>query len=157
MHLYTDKFEAFNAMVLQLVGMSGYRLIHKDIRKLPYISGYSKHLLADGNPRCLAFHRIEHKGQVYGLIEVDATDNKNRLSTLLLKSPSVSFNWDQFIQELEVRLVKGSLVWPKACLKKTFGNGCKRIFHPCSTSKEKSILDPEAVSRWTKRVSESFL
>jgi hypothetical protein len=38
-------------------------------RKLPTIDGYSKHLLDDGNPRCLAFHRIKKDGE-FALIEV---------------------------------------------------------------------------------------
>jgi hypothetical protein len=155
--LYADKFKAFNTMVQQLIGLPGYHHLHKEIRKLPNMEGYSKHLLADGTPRCLAFHRIQNDGQVYALIEVDTSDNKNRLSTLLLKSPSMLFNWEQFIQELEIRLVKGSLVWPKIYLKRTFASGYKRISHPSSTSKEKSILNIESITRWTNRVSESFL
>jgi hypothetical protein len=156
-HLYSDKFEAFDAMVKQLVTMSGCRHIHREIRKLPTIDGYSKHLLVDGNPRCVAFHRIKKDGQEYALIEVDTSDNKNRLSTLLLKSPSVLFNWGQFIHELEIRLVRGSLVWPKKYLKMTFDGGYKRISHPSSNSKEKSILNIESITRWSMRVYESFL
>lgn len=156
-HLYSDKFEAFDAMVKQLVTMSGCRHIHREIRKLPTIDGYSKHLLVDGNPRCVAFHRIKKDGQEYALIEVDTSDNKNRLSTLLLKSPSVLFNWGQFIHELEIRLVRGSLVWPKKYLKMTFDSGYKRISHPSSNSKEKSILNIESITRWSMRVYESFL
>ncbi|TYC64512.1 transcriptional antiterminator, partial [Rhodobacterales bacterium] len=125
-HLYLDKFEAFDSMVKQLVTMSGCRHIHREIRKLPTIDGYSKHLLVDGNPRCVAFHRIKKDGQEYALIEVDTSDNKNKLSTLLLKEQDVSFDWEQTIRELEMRLLKGSLAWPTKFLKKKFCNGFKR-------------------------------
>ena len=59
----------------------GCRHIHREIRKLPTIDGYSKHLLDDGNQRCLAFHRIKKDGQEFALIEVDTSDNKNKLLT----------------------------------------------------------------------------
>ena len=151
-HLYTDKFEAFNSMVLQLVGMSGYRRIHRQIRKLPSIDGYSKHLLVDGNPRCLAFHQIKKDGQEYALIEVDTSDNKNKLSTLLLKQQGMSFDWERNIRELEVRLLKNSLVWPSQFLKKLFGNGYQRISHPRSSSESKPLLDENSILRWAERV-----
>ncbi|EIV9517550.1 transcriptional antiterminator [Vibrio metschnikovii] len=150
-HLYADKFEAFNAMVLQLVGMSGYRHIHREIRKLPTIDGYSKHLLADGNPRCLAFHRIEKDGQEYALIEVDTSDNKNRLSTLLLK-PHVQFDWERTLRELEIRLLKKSLAWPTTLIKKLFSDRYKRVPHPKSSSENKGFLENESIKHWAERV-----
>lgn len=149
-HLYADKFEAFNAMVVQLVGMPGCRHIHREIRKLPTIDGYSKHLLADGNPRCLAFHLINKSGEVYALLEVDTSDNKNRLSTLLLKQARSFMNWDKHLSELEIRLLKRSLAWPTPFLKQVFGSDCKRIPH--QKAKDKSLLEQESVQRWAERV-----
>jgi hypothetical protein len=151
-HLYTDKFEAFNAMVLQLVGMSGCRHTHREIRKLLAIDGYSKHLLVDGNPRCLAFHRIKKDGQEYALIEVDTSDNKNKLSTLLLKQQDMSFDWEKTIKELEIRLLKGSLSWPTPFIQKGFGRNYKRISHPKTASESKNLLDSESITRWAERV-----
>jgi hypothetical protein len=149
-HLYTDKFAAFNAMVRQLVSMSGCRHIHREIRKLPTIDGYSKHLLADGNPRCLAFYLINKSGEVYALLEVDTSDNKNRLSTLLLKQARSYMGWDEHLSELEIRLLKRSLVWPTPFLKQVFGSDCKRIPH--QKTKDKSLLEQESVQRWAERV-----
>lgn len=151
-HLYTDRFEAFNAMVLQLVGMSDCRHIHREIRKLPIVDGYSKHLLGDGNRRCLAFLRIIKGGQVYALLEVDASDNKHKLSTLLLKRQDVLFDWERTIRELEIRLLKSSLVWPTKFLKKLFGSEYKRISHPKSSSENRLLLDQDAILRWAERI-----
>ncbi|WP_462169119.1 Tn7-like element transposition protein TnsE [Acinetobacter baumannii] len=135
-----------------LVGTSGCRHIHREIRKLPTIDGYSKHLLDDGNPRCLSFHRIKKDGQEFALIEVDTSDNKNKLSTLLLKQQDVLFDWERTIRELEIRLLKSSLVWPSKFLKKIFGSGFKRVSHPKSPSESKSLLDQETILRWAERV-----
>jgi len=156
-HLYADKFAAFDAMVKQLVTMPDCHHIHREIRKLPCIEGYSKHLLADGNPRCLAYHRIKKDGLVYALIEVDTSDNKNRLSTLLLKQQDMLSDWDRVIQELEIRLLKGSLIWPTKFIQKKFGNKYKRVSHPKSSAKEKTWLTEDLVTRWTQRVFEGLM
>ena len=150
-HLYSDKFEAFNAMVKQLVTMPGCHHIHREIRKLPSIEGYSKHLLADGNPRCLAFHRIKKDGQIYALVEVDTSDNKNRLSTLLLKQQDVSFDWERTIRELEIRLLKRSLTWPTKFIARVFENRCGRISHP-KTIEKRAFNDQNTTAHWADRV-----
>lgn len=49
---------------------------------------------------------------------MDTSDNKNKISTLLLKQQDVLFDWERTIRELEVRLLKSSLVWPSQFLKK---------------------------------------
>lgn len=151
-HYYADKFEAFNAMALQLIRMPNCRHIHREIRKLPAIDGYSKHMLADGNPRYLAFHRIKKDCQVYALMEVDTSDNKNRLSTLMLKQQDTQFDWERIIRVLEIRLLQGSLTWPTKFIKKIFGSGYKRVSHPKFSSENKSLLDQDAILRWAERV-----
>lgn len=151
-HLYADKFVAFEAMVKQLVAMPGCRHTRRETHKLPAVEGYSKHLLADGNPRCLAFHLIHKSGAVYALVEVDTSDNRNRLSTLLLRQPASKLDWDQLLRDLEVRLVSRSLVWPTPFLKKTFGSNYKRIPHPKTSSANKALLEQESIDRWAERV-----
>lgn len=151
-HLYADKFEAFEEMIAQLVTMSNCNHRRREIRKLPGIEGYSKHLLVDGNPRCLAFHLINKGDAVYALLEVDTSDNKSSLSTLLLKQPRSPIDWDQHLSELEIRLLKRSLVWPTSFLRQTFGNAYERIPHQRKPSENMASLDRESIRRWAERV-----
>lgn len=151
-YLYADKFEAFAAMVKYLIAMPKCSQIKRELRKLPAIAGYSKNLLADGNPRCLAYYLIKKDSDVYALVEVDTSDNKNRLSSLLLKQQNENPNWDKRIAEIEVLLVKRSLVWPTSYLKKVYGKNYKRIPHQKTSAAEKSSLEKESVQRWAERV-----
>ncbi|WP_081577659.1 Tn7-like element transposition protein TnsE [Acidithiobacillus thiooxidans] len=153
---YVGKFKAFNTMILQLVSKPNCHHIHRETRKLPAIDGYSKHMLADGNPRYLTFHIIRKDDQVYALMEVDTSDNKNSLSTLLLRHQDMQFDWERTIRELEIRLIMGSLVWPSKFIKKFFGNGGRRISHPISSAENKSLLDQDAILRWAERVYEDM-
>lgn len=151
-HLYAYKFEAFEAMVNKLVTMPNCSYMHREIRKLPAIAGCSKHLLADGNPRCLAWHRISKDNEFYTLIEVETADNKNSLSTLLLKQNGLSFNWERLIRDLEIHLLKHSLVWPTSFLNEKFGNNYKRIPHQKSSLGNKALMEREIIDRWAERV-----
>ena len=149
---YTDKFKAFDAMVQQLVNTSDCVHLHREIRKLPAIYGYSKHLLGDGSPRYLAWHVIKKGHSIYSLVEVDTTDNQNSLSTLLLKQKSGSFSWIKYIGELETQLIRNSLVWPSTFLKQTLENSYKRISHPKSPPENKALLHRESIHKWAERV-----
>lgn len=151
-HLYADKFEAFATMVACLVTMPNCSQIRQELRKLPAIEGYSKYLLSDGNPRCLAFYLIKKNDAVYALVEVDTSDNKNRLSTLLLKQQNQTLNWERRLTEIEILLVRRSLVWPTSHLKKAFGKGYKPIRHQITTAAVKSSLEQESLQRWAERV-----
>jgi len=156
-HLYADKFEAFAAMVACLVTMPNCSQIRQELRKLPAIEGYSKYLLSDGNPRCLAFYLIKKNDAVYALVEVDTSDNKNRLSTLLLKRQNQMLNWERRITEIEILLVRRSLVWPTSYLKKAFGKGYQPIRHQITTSADKSSIEQESVQRWVERIYSEML
>jgi hypothetical protein len=151
LHLYARKFEAFSAMV-ELLRTKGCRQECGGIRKLPALAGYSKHLLEDGNPRCIAFHLLTKHGQSYALLEVDTSDNKNRLSTLLLKQPSPRFDWQAEIITLEQYLLKKSLNWPTSHLKLVFPDRHKRIPHPRTSSENKGLLEPDSLQHWVDRV-----
>ncbi|MDY0134170.1 MAG: Tn7-like element transposition protein TnsE [Atribacterota bacterium] len=146
----TDTFKAFDAMVEQLTNMPNCTHIHREIHKLPAIFGYSKHLLINGQPRYLAWHIIKKDGDVYALIEVDNTDNRSSLATLLLKQKHSKFDWDKYIRELGSNLIKLSLVWPTSRLNQTFGSNYKRISHPSSPSKMVA-LSQESIQMWAKR------
>lgn len=152
-NIYTDKFKAFDAMVQQLVNTSDCVHIHREIRKLPAIYGFSKHLLGDGSPRYLAWHLIKQGNVIYSLAEVDTTDNRSSLSTLLIKQKSASFNWEKYIRELEIQLIRNSLVWPSYFLKRTLKNYYKRISHPKSPPENEGLLQWESIKKWAERVS----
>lgn len=152
-NIYTDKFKAFDAMVQQLVNTSDCVHIHREIRKLPAIYGYSKHLLGDGSLRYLAWHVLKVGNNVYSLVEVDTTDNRSSLSTLLLKQKSGSFSWKKYIGELETQLIKHSLVWPSSFLKQTLKNSYKRISHPKSPPENKGLLHRESIQKWAERIN----
>lgn len=151
-NFYAGKFRAFEEMVRNLVNMPNCSHIRREIRKLPGVKGYSKHLLVDGNPRCLAFHLVSKDGDIYALLEVDTSDNTNRLSTLLLKRPVSFCDWEQLLRELEIRLLKHSLVWPTAFLQQEFGCDYKRIHHQKATLTNKALLGKESIERWATRV-----
>lgn len=153
-YLYADKFDAFGQMVAELSGKPDCIHLQKEIRKLPSLGGFSKHLLSDGNPRCLAFHLVQVGNTVFALLEVDTSDNSNRLSTLILKQ-KISMNaseWSRYLHSLELHLLTGSLVWPTSYLKKTYGTGFMRILHPRSSSSNKALLEPSSIYRWAERV-----
>ena len=149
---YTDKFKAFDAMVRQLVNTSNCVHMHREIRKLPTIYGYSKNLRRDGSPRYLAWHVIKKSNHFYSLVEVDTTDNPSSLSTLLLKQKYGSFSWSQYIRELEIQLIKHSLVWPTSFLTRTIDNNYKRISHPKSLPETPGLLNQESIRKWAERV-----
>jgi hypothetical protein len=65
-----------------------------------------------------------------------------------LKQARSFMDWDEHLSELEIRLLKRSLVWPTPFLKQVFGSDCKRIPH----QKTNSLLEQESVQRWAERV-----
>ena len=121
------------------------------------IDGYSKHLLADGNPRCLAFHLINKGDTVYALLEIDTSDNRNSLSTLLLKQPVSSVDWDRHVSEIEILLLKQSLAWPTSFLERVYADDYRRISHQKSSSGNRALLERESIDRWAERVLAAML
>ncbi|MFM9755284.1 Tn7-like element transposition protein TnsE, partial [Streptomyces turgidiscabies] len=56
------------------------------LRKLPKLARCTKHMMADdANPRCMAVVEVTYHGQVYHFVEVDTSDAKNSISTMVLK------------------------------------------------------------------------
>lgn len=149
-NLYAIKFQLFDEMVRKLVTLPHCGRKHREIRKLPSLEGYSKHLLVDGNPRCVLFQLISKGDKVYALLEVDTSDNKSSLSTLVLKLSSSSMDWNKCIGELEIRLVKRSLVWPTSFLDVVFGSDCKRVAHQKTI--DSTLLDQDSTLRWAERI-----
>lgn len=151
-HLYAKKFEAFKLMAAQLVNMPDCLSVAQGIRKLPRVKKRSKHLLADGSPRCTAFHFVMRNGTTYALLEVDVSDSKDSLSTLLLKEPEPSFDWDGHFTKLEMQLVNKSLAWPTEFLNQVFGSDYRRIAHPTTSPESATLLKSNSIHNWAKRV-----
>ncbi|MGO1709019.1 MAG: Tn7-like element transposition protein TnsE, partial [Oleiphilaceae bacterium] len=88
----------------------------------------------------------------YALLEVDTSDNKNRLSTLLLKQPTPYFDWQGEIATIEQRLLEKSLNWPSPHLNSVFSGHHERISHPRTPSGNKGLLETGSLQRWADRV-----
>jgi hypothetical protein len=58
--------------------------------------------------------------------------------------PHVQFDWERTLRELEIRLLKKSLAWPTALIKKLFSDRYKRVPHPKSSSENKGFLENES-------------
>jgi hypothetical protein len=98
-------------MVDCLVAKHGFKLVRKDLAKLPKFGDGKKHWLVDTqNPRCLANVELEFNNKFYTLLEIDTSDGAAKLSTMLLKSAPgwISKNEKKVLQ----RIMKKSLGWP---------------------------------------------
>lgn len=146
-YLYENKFECFFEMIKYLKSNHNCQTHRYPLRKLPKVARCKKHMLADdANPRCLAAIEITYKGQIYHIIEVDTSDAKNAISTMILMLQDNSKLFEQ-IAELEIRLLKKSLVWPREYLNIMCGDGnYAGISHP--SCKHKGLIDPADIKKW---------
>lgn len=151
-YLYENKFTCFLEMLDLMVDKHSCVINSKQIRKLPEIPGFSKHLLStDGNPRCLAVIEIKAANITYHVLEVDTSDAGKPLSTQLLKLKPTE-KWIKDLEELEKELVRSSLRWPTKLLIKLCGQGNNAgVPHP--KSKHGGMLDPNSIVMWAQRFS----
>lgn len=154
-HQYVRRFAAFNAM-LERLEEKGCQPLSKAIKKLPEFKNYTKHLLDDGSPRCMSFQLLRKGNQNFALLEVDASGNEKRLSTLVLKQPNSNHDWPVMISMLEQRLLQKSLKWPTKYLNDVFKQAHRRISHPQSTSLNVTLLTPESIQRWADRIDKAM-
>lgn len=150
-YLYESKFNSFLEMIERLEINHRCNTYRYPLRKLPKLSRCIKHMMADdANPRCLAVVELNYQGQIYHLVEVDTSDAKNSISTMLMKLKDTSGLFDQ-IAELEIRLLKKSLAWPRDYIEMICGDGnFDGISHP--PSKHKGLIDPADIDKWAERV-----
>jgi hypothetical protein len=137
--------------MVEILQDKGCLMLATAIRRLPAVIGYSKHLLADGSPRCLSFQLLSVRNQNFVLLEVDVSDKKGSLSTLLLKQPSVDFDWATELSLLEKLIVQKTLAWPKDHLRKKFPGLHKLVNHQPTTS-NREFSESRWVQRWADRV-----
>jgi|APLak6261664640_1056046.scaffolds.fasta_scaffold01689_3 hypothetical protein len=150
-HLYANKFKCFKKMLDQLVSQHGCTINSQQFRKLPHLARCKKHLLTDGNHRCISVIEILVERTTFHILEVDTSDAINSLSTqiLLLSSP---LDWEKQLVALERELLKKSLVWPSHLFTKFCVEGrYKGVAHPKSSVSCKGLLDTDSVIHWADR------
>ena len=151
LHLYANKFDCFGAMLDQLEAAHGCVIRSKQLRKLPKLYRCNRHLLLDGNPRCLAVVEIESQNRIFHILEVDTSDGICSLSTQLLRLTSQQ-GWQEQLRLLEEELTQKSLHWPGKRLKALCGkDGYSGIPHPQTRSVDKGKLPEESIEHWAAR------
>lgn len=152
LHLYVSKFDCFELMLDQLVTTHGCTIKSKQLRKLPKLHRCNRHLLSEGNPRCLAVVEVAFKNQIFHILEVDTSDGVCSLSTQLLKLTSPQ-TWKEQLKLLEKELIQKSLSWPSKRLSELCGeDGYFGIPHPQTKSVDKGKLPEESIKHWAARV-----
>ena len=150
-HLYANKFDCFKSMLTELSTQYGWVIEFNQLRKLPQLPRCKKHLLSNGDPRFMAVAKLVYQGKAFHIIEVDTSDATNHLSTLILRFKSESYFDDQ-LQRLERKLLKGSLRWPNKLLIELCGEGgIVGVPHPRTESENKGCLQPDSISPWASR------
>ena len=151
LQLYANKFDCFELMLNELVASHGCVIKSKQLRKLPKLYRCNRHLLLDGNPRCLAVVEVELNNNLFHILEVDTSDGICSLSTLLLKLISQRGLQEQ-LKLLEEELTQKSLHWPSKRLKDLCGkDGYSGIPHPQTRSVDKGKLPEESIQHWAAR------
>ena len=151
LRLYANKFDCFQSMLEQLVATHGCVIRSQQLHKLPKLYRCKRHLLLDGNPRCLAVVEVELQGRTFYILEVDTSDGVCSLSTLLLRLKS-SLDWPKQLTLLAEELTQKSLHWPSQRLKMLCGkDGYSGIPHPQTKSVDKGKLHEESIEHWAAR------
>jgi len=152
-HLYENKFTYFLKIIDLIAAKDGCWIKRNQIRKLPKLRGYSKHLLStDHNPRCLVVIEIVVLSKAIYILEVGTSDADKSLSTQVIKTKNQN-NWDYDLEELEQQLIMSSLCWPTKTLTWLFGNGFfKGVPHPKTDSRNKGVLSSNSVDNWADRL-----
>ncbi|MCZ2959955.1 Tn7-like element transposition protein TnsE [Acinetobacter baumannii] len=150
-HLYLDRFSAFQQMIDLFCKENSVQNFNFQLHKLPNIQGHSKHIKADGNPRCVAEVNFQFNGQSFVILEVDTSDNRKRLSTrvLLLKDMN-QWNLTDRAKVLEL-VVTQCLRWPKGI----FRSICYKnstLNHARTNSQNQCISESE-LKKWSVRLN----
>lgn len=131
-YFFANKFQCFQNMLNELSSKYGWIIETKQLRKLPELPRCKMHWLNNGDPRCMAVVKIAAKGKSYHILEVDTSDARNLLSTQILRFKS-QLNLEDQLQDLEKKLLKGSLRWPNILLVDLCGE-CGAIGNPLNLS-----------------------
>ncbi len=149
-HLYENKFDCFFQMIDSLENKHGCQANRYPLRKLPKLARCKKHMLSDdANPRCVAVIELTYQAKTFHVVEVDTSDAKDTISTMILKLRDNGRLLEQ-IAELEIRLLKKSIAWPRDYLEELCGDGnFTGVSHP--SCKHKGLIDPADIDKWADR------
>ena len=118
------------------------------LKVLPEVEGFTKHLKADNNPRCIAEVHFLHQGQHFILLEVDTSDNATRLSTQLLTIKDMN-SWEEDYEKIRKFVVQKTLNWPNSFIQK-IATQQVRFNHPrIDEGQQVAIEDLES---WANRI-----
>ncbi|MFH3721502.1 Tn7-like element transposition protein TnsE, partial [Acinetobacter baumannii] len=100
-------------------------------------------------PRCIAEVHFLHRGQHFILLEVDTSDNANRLSTQLLTIKDMNC-WEENYEKLRKFVVQKTLNWPHSFIKKIAVQQA-RFNHP-RIEKHGQQVAIEDLESWANRI-----
>lgn len=151
MHLYVKKFASFSKMLDDLVSKHKCRVDRLAFRKLPSVGRCKMHLMRDDStPRCWMLVRVTIKGKSFYLMEVDTSDAAKALSTKVVLVTEVEELIEK-LADIEVRLLKKSLSWPKKYFDTEFGEG-RHFFIIHQASEKKGLISQDTIGRWAENV-----
>lgn len=152
LHLYLDRFSAFQQMIDLFCEEYLVKNFSFLLHKLPNIQGHSKHIRADGNPRCVAEVIFQYNGQNIVILEVDTSDNKKPLSTRVLSIKDTNQrNTVDRAKVLEL-VVTQCLRWPKGIFKNICYKNSTMLNHRRMNTKKQEISEHE-LRGWMSRLA----
>ena len=154
LHLYLDRFSAFQQMIDFFCQENSVKNFSFQLHKLPNIQGHSKHIKADGNPRCGAEVSFQFYGQIIVILEVDTSDNKKPLSTRVLSLKDLN-QWNKVDRAKVLELVVTQcLRWPKGIFKHICYKNIT-LNHPRMNTNNQKISNNELIG-WANRLTTMF-
>ena len=155
-HLYASKFESFSKMLDLLVTNHQCKVELLSFRKLPSVGRCKMHLMRDDStPRCWMLVRVTVSGNQFYLMEVDTSDAAKSLSTRVVMASSAKTVVER-LSEIEIKLLKKSLSWPKDYFDDEFGS--KNHFFIVHQASEKSgSIRQENIGRWANNICRHLL
>ncbi|WP_237738554.1 Tn7-like element transposition protein TnsE [Idiomarina xiamenensis] len=157
MHLYASKFESFSKMLDLLATNHQCKVEIMAFRKLPSVGRCKMHLMwdDDSTPRCWMLVRVTVSGNQFYLMEVDTSDAAKSLSTRVVMASSAKAVIER-LSEIEIKLLKKSLSWPKDYFDSEFGmKGHFFIVHQASD--KAGVIRQENIERWASNVNRNLV
>lgn len=153
-HLYASRFERFQQMIDCLKEKHDCTIYSYPLKKLPKMKDLrcEKHLLKNGNPRCIKVVKVSYEGSQFMILEVDMGDfDKPSLSTKILRLND-AIKWEIELKQINYLFVKKYLSWPRVNFDRICGKkGHGGIPHP-ETIKDSNVLPKGCVEPWAGRV-----
>ncbi|WP_417439885.1 Tn7-like element transposition protein TnsE [Idiomarina abyssalis] len=151
MHLYASKFESFSKVLDLLVTNHQCKVELLAFRKLPSVGRCKMHLMRDDStPRCWMLARVTVSGHQFYLMEVDTSDAAKSLSTKAVMASSEKALTER-LSEIEIKLLKKSLSWPKDYFDGEFGKE-SHFFIVHQASDKAGVIRQKKVERWANNV-----